>query len=111
MEGIVSAVVHRLPIIAAYILLFARQMRLGALVSRIVPETIPWAFAGAIVAVGGLTFSVIARFIIGRNWSASVTLKQDRELMQTGPSRIVRHPIYSGFLLGALGAAWLEKQI
>jgi protein-S-isoprenylcysteine O-methyltransferase Ste14 len=34
-----------------------------------------------------------------------VTVKQDHQLIRRGPYTIVRHPIYSGFLLGMLGTA------
>jgi protein-S-isoprenylcysteine O-methyltransferase Ste14 len=43
--------------------------------------------------------------MLGSNWSGTVTVKQNHELVQSGPYAIVRHPIYSGFLLGALGTA------
>ncbi len=32
-----------------------------------------------------------------------MTLKHDHELIRTGPYALVRHPIYSGLLLGLLG--------
>jgi protein-S-isoprenylcysteine O-methyltransferase Ste14 len=53
----------------------------------------------------GLAFAVWARFVIGRNWSGTVTLKQDHELVRSGPYAIVRHPIYTGFLLALVGTA------
>jgi protein-S-isoprenylcysteine O-methyltransferase Ste14 len=34
-----------------------------------------------------------------------VTIKEDHRLIQRGPYRIVRHPIYSGILLAAVGTA------
>jgi len=34
-----------------------------------------------------------------------VQLKQDHELIEAGPYRYVRHPIYSGLLLAFLGTA------
>jgi protein-S-isoprenylcysteine O-methyltransferase Ste14 len=34
-----------------------------------------------------------------------VTIKQNHQLIRQGPYAIVRHPIYSGFLLGMLGTA------
>lgn len=40
-----------------------------------------------------------------------MTLKQDHELVRSGPYRIVRHPIYSGFLLALLGIAIARGQI
>ena len=42
---------------------------------------------------------------LGRNWSATVTVKQDHELIRTGPYTSVRHPIYTGVLFGFIGTA------
>ncbi len=41
----------------------------------------------------------------GYDWSARVTIKQQHELVRTGPYAMVRHPIYSGLLLMLLGTA------
>jgi protein-S-isoprenylcysteine O-methyltransferase Ste14 len=49
--------------------------------------------------------AVWARVFLGANWSATVTIKQDHEIIRNGPYALVRHPIYSGFLLGMLGTA------
>ena len=43
--------------------------------------------------------------MLGGNWSNRVTVKENHKLVHTGPYRIVRHPIYSGILLGMLGSA------
>ncbi|MGH9743113.1 MAG: methyltransferase family protein [Candidatus Acidiferrum sp.] len=65
-----------------------------------------WSFwLGAAVTVGGLLFAVWAREHLGRNWSRSVTIKEDHELITTGPYGVVRHPIYTGILAGFLGVA------
>jgi len=40
-----------------------------------------------------------------------VTLKQNHELIQSGPYRLVRHPIYSGLLVMILGTASLVGQV
>jgi len=63
--------------------------------------------AAAVVACG-LWVTVWARLVLGRNWSGTVTFKQDHELIERGPYRYVRHPIYSGLLLMALGTAMLQ---
>ena len=65
-----------------------------------------WSFwLGAAITVGGLLFAVWAREHLGRNWSHSVTIKQDHELITSGPYAVVRHPIYTGILTGLLGLA------
>ena len=55
--------------------------------------------------VVGLLFAVWARVYLGGNWSSEVTIKQDHELITTGPYALVRHPIYTGILGGMLGTA------
>jgi protein-S-isoprenylcysteine O-methyltransferase Ste14 len=60
----------------------------------------------AIALVGaGLAFSVWARRVLGGNWSASVTLKEDHEIVRSGPYRLIRHPIYTGLIVAVAGSA------
>jgi Isoprenylcysteine carboxyl methyltransferase (ICMT) family len=49
-----------------------------------------------------MAFSFWARVLLGGNWSASVTLSHDRELVVDGPYRWVRRPIYTGLLVTSL---------
>jgi protein-S-isoprenylcysteine O-methyltransferase Ste14 len=60
---------------------------------------------GVAVTAAGLAFSVWARRHLGRNWSGTVTVKIDHELVTSGPYRFVRHPIYTGILLAFAGSA------
>lgn len=66
---------------------------------------------GIALTLAGLLFCVWARVTLGRNWSRSVTIKQDHELIQTGPYALVRHPIYSGLFLAFVGTALAEAQV
>jgi protein-S-isoprenylcysteine O-methyltransferase Ste14 len=57
------------------------------------------------LTLAGLLFSAWARVHLGGNWSGIVTVKEDHELVRSGPYGIVRHPIYSGLLLAVVGSA------
>jgi protein-S-isoprenylcysteine O-methyltransferase Ste14 len=68
------------------------------------PHTDFAAAFGAVVCVFGLAVAIWSRRTLAGNWSATVTFKQGHELVQTGPYRFVRHPIYTGILLMILGS-------
>ena len=65
--------------------------------------TVQWLAAGLCIA--GLAFCVWARATLGRNWSGTITLKEGHELIERGPYRLVRHPIYTGLLAMFLATA------
>jgi protein-S-isoprenylcysteine O-methyltransferase Ste14 len=60
---------------------------------------------GIVIVAGGLGFAVWARLHIGRNWGMPMTIKEEPELVTSGPYRLVRHPIYTGILTAAVGTA------
>ncbi|HZR06655.1 MAG TPA: isoprenylcysteine carboxylmethyltransferase family protein [Candidatus Udaeobacter sp.] len=70
-----------------------------------IPQTASSVWVGAFLCVGGLLFAIWARVILGRNWSGVVTLKEGHELIERGPYRVVRHPIYTGMLAMFAGTA------
>jgi protein-S-isoprenylcysteine O-methyltransferase Ste14 len=60
---------------------------------------------GAVVFASGLALAVWARIYLGRNWGMPMTQRAEPELVTSGPYRFVRHPIYSGLILGMVGTA------
>jgi protein-S-isoprenylcysteine O-methyltransferase Ste14 len=52
-----------------------------------------------------------ARYCLGDNWSAAVSIREDHELVRRGPYRAMRHPIYSGILLGMLGTVIVVGEV
>ena len=60
---------------------------------------------GAACTAVGIAIAIWARLYIGRNWSPRPAVKEEHELVTGGPYAFVRHPIYSGIILAALGAA------
>ena len=74
---------------------------------RLLPDTHAVAVTGLLLIVAGVLFACWARHILGGNWSSEVQLKQGHELIERGPYRYVRHPIYTGILLALLGTVVL----
>jgi protein-S-isoprenylcysteine O-methyltransferase Ste14 len=60
---------------------------------------------GVLLCVAGMALAVWARVHIGRNWGTPMSLKENPELVTSGPYQYIRHPIYSGMLLAILGSA------
>jgi protein-S-isoprenylcysteine O-methyltransferase Ste14 len=60
---------------------------------------------GALICVLGVAFAIWARVNLGKNWGMPMTLKENRELVTSGPYMYVRHPIYTGMLGAFFGTA------
>lgn len=104
-EPLGSRLLHVLPLALAAWLLWADRAPSALLNERIFPWA-PWSFwAATLVTATGLLFAVWARVHLGRNWSGTVTIKHDHELIVSGPYAIVRHPIYTGLLIAFVGTA------
>ncbi len=95
-ESAASRLLHVAPLIAAFLLLSPTRMP---------NRSVTVVGIGAALTVAGLAFAVWARRHLGRNWSGTITLKVDHDLITSGPYRHVRHPIYSGLLLAFAGSA------
>ena len=69
----------------------------------------PWASAGVqylgvVLAALGIALAIWARLYLGRNWGMPQSVKENPELITTGPYHYIRHPIYSGMLLAFIGS-------
>ena len=71
----------------------------------VVPGTELSAGIGAVLCLAGVLFCLWARVTLGRNWSGTITLKREHDLIEHGPYQFVRHPIYTGLLTMCLGTA------
>jgi protein-S-isoprenylcysteine O-methyltransferase Ste14 len=63
------------------------------------------AWIGAMMTILGLMLAIWARVTLGRNWSATVIISEDHELIMRGPYALMRHPIYTAILIMFIGAA------
>jgi protein-S-isoprenylcysteine O-methyltransferase Ste14 len=69
----------------------------------VTPPGAGWLLFG--LAVAGFLFCWWARLHLGRLWSGTVTRKADHHIVDTGPYRLVRHPIYTGLIIAAVATA------
>ena len=88
---------------AAFVLLFDDRVPAGPLDRRFLPDEKWIACAGIGLTCVGVAIAIWARSCLGEYWSARVALKEEHQLIRSGPYRYVRHPIYAGMLLGAIG--------
>jgi protein-S-isoprenylcysteine O-methyltransferase Ste14 len=102
-ENFLERLRHTIPMAVALALLFRSDVAYGGLGQRFVPETEALNLLGLALAGAGVSFAMWARWHLGRNWSAIVSIREDHELIRTGPYRAVRHPIYTGMLLAVAG--------
>ena len=57
------------------------------------------------LTLGGLLFTWWARIHLGRLWSDLIVKKAGHHVVDTGPYRLVRHPIYAGLIVAAFATA------
>jgi protein-S-isoprenylcysteine O-methyltransferase Ste14 len=101
-----SGILMRFAIVIVVLLLF-RFTSLETLVVQaqdyLLFPAIHW--LGVALCACGISFAIWARIYLGRNWGMPMSLKQDAELVTTGPYAYVRHPIYTGMILAVFGTA------
>jgi protein-S-isoprenylcysteine O-methyltransferase len=60
-------------------------------------------WAGIAIMISGVVFRQYAISVLGKFFTATIQIKKDHELIQTGPYRYIRHPSYLGILILSLG--------
>jgi protein-S-isoprenylcysteine O-methyltransferase Ste14 len=96
---------HMILMAVGYFLLFQRTDNGGVLNHRFLPDASWIAWLGGAITFAGVLFAIWARWNLGKNWSAAVTIKQGHQIIRTGPYAHIRHPIYTGMLIGVIGTA------
>lgn len=66
---------------------------------------------GGLFVIVGLAFMVLGSVGLGRNLSPFPKPKDTSSLVETGVFAIVRHPIYTGISLCAVGWSWVNHSI
>jgi protein-S-isoprenylcysteine O-methyltransferase Ste14 len=91
--------------IAGFVLLFMDEAEIGILGDRFLPRIYALGVTGVALTWAGIALALWARWHLGQYWSARITIKEDHKLIRTGPYARLRHPIYSGLDLAAIGSA------
>jgi protein-S-isoprenylcysteine O-methyltransferase Ste14 len=102
---------YRLLTLLGFFLLFG--VRPGRSYTHLVFWTLPQWVAWSMIplAAAGFAFTWWARLHLGKLWSGFVTTKDEHRIIDTGPYRIVRHPIYTGIILAVVAIAILRGNL
>jgi protein-S-isoprenylcysteine O-methyltransferase Ste14 len=70
------------------------------------PVWVRW--VGEVVTCAGIVLFGWAHVALGRNWTAVLALSKEHEMVEGGPYRRVRHPMYSAFFIIGIGFTLLS---
>lgn len=102
---------HLIPALAGFLLIFREGTTPGWLGTAIFPDHPALMLVCVAVTILGLLFAVWARLALGSNWSGTVTIKANHQLIRSGPYRFIRHPIYTGMLAALLATTVTERLV
>jgi len=107
-ESKASRLVHVVLTNVALLLIIAPIRPLS---QRLLPDAVTVKLLGLGLECAGLALAIWARRVLGRNWSGEITIKENHELVRTGPYATVRHPIYTALLAMYVGTAIVFGQM
>jgi protein-S-isoprenylcysteine O-methyltransferase Ste14 len=110
-ESILQRLTYVLPLLLAFLLFSRPEADHGWLGAPFYSQSLAAGWLGVLLTAAGVAIAFWARVHLGTNWSGVVTLKEDHELIRTGPYRTIRHPIYTGILLAVLGSVVALGQV
>ncbi len=90
---------------------FFRILLIDWLYTRILPEKSVIEIIAFIGILFSLGFMIWSRVVLGKNWSGRIAVKDDHQLITSGPYTIVRHPMYTGFIFAFLFSAILLGEV
>ncbi len=73
------------------------------------PDWLRW--TGAILLLGGVTLLAVAHHHLGKSFHSLVVQKSGQILVESGPYRLVRHPIYTAYVLSYFGGGLLASSL
>jgi protein-S-isoprenylcysteine O-methyltransferase Ste14 len=73
------------------------------------PDWVRW--LGGLALAAGISLLGFAHHHLGKNFHSLVVSKENQTLVETGPYRWIRHPIYTAFLINYVGGGLLSGNI
>jgi protein-S-isoprenylcysteine O-methyltransferase Ste14 len=71
----------------------------------------PMRWIGALLAFGGVAMVWWTHRTLGRHWSGILELRENHRLINSGPYRYIRHPMYTGFFMMPVGLALVTANL
>jgi protein-S-isoprenylcysteine O-methyltransferase Ste14 len=110
-ESFGQQLAYLFPLAFGLTLLFNSRAHYSWLGMRFAPDTIVFGVTGVALTAAGVALAMWSRLVLGENWSSVASIREDHELIRMGPYRTMRHPIYTGMLLGLLGTALVVGEV
>ena len=88
-----------------YVMLFGEPLGLEPPLWRVSPA-VGWSLVA--LTLVGVLFAWWARLHLGPLWSGGVERREDHRIVDSGPYGLVRHPIYTGLILGGWAVAGIR---
>lgn len=99
--GVVTNMLIITPFVVVFGLFYLRSY-FGAYESSLATRV-----AGTAIIVLGMIGYILSHFYLRRNWSLSASIKEGHKLVESGPYKLIRHPMYSSMTLVVLGSGLL----
>jgi protein-S-isoprenylcysteine O-methyltransferase Ste14 len=110
-ETVRERIQHIVPLLLAFWLVLGDVKPFPWLHLRLLPGAPHIWWAGILITAEGMAIAIWARLTLGSNWSGMVTVKENHELIRTGLYSRIRHPIYTGILVGLAGSGIIRGQL
>jgi protein-S-isoprenylcysteine O-methyltransferase Ste14 len=73
------------------------------------PNWVRW--LGAIILASGIVLLWASHHHLGRSFHSLIVAKDEQVLVETGPYRLIRHPIYSAYVMNYVGGGLLAGNL
>jgi protein-S-isoprenylcysteine O-methyltransferase Ste14 len=100
-----------LAVVVGLFLILTEVGDLGPLAIPVLAKSAAAFWVGFGVTLAGMALAIWARRRLGPLWASWIDVKQDHRLVTDGPYRLLRHPIYAGIILAALGSGISDPDV